>query len=101
MCSVCYRFPLAEHNIPFHQKALSLMMRGKLALPKNYKYKDDLITAGEAKPEVLNAVWATVDVTSQYLGLTKSQPFRDEMAMAKNELARKAIIESLSKLLIR
>ncbi|RRS07928.1 hypothetical protein EAG18_14685 [Pseudoalteromonas sp. J010] len=87
---------LAEHDIPFPPKSITFDDEGKLVLPKDYKYKDELIAAFEAKPEVLNAVRATIGIASQYQGLMESQPFRDEMAMAKDEQARKAILKKYS-----
>ena len=86
---VQYDIPQAPANIEFDGE-------GKLVLPDDYPYSEELKQALEDNPGVENALRTTAALASHYVGIMESAAFRDEMMTARNQTDQDRIIQKYS-----
>jgi hypothetical protein len=84
---------MQQYNIPKPPATIEFDQEGQLVLPSDYPYSAQLKQAFSENMQVERALSSTAAIASQYAGLMESQPFRDEMSIARSQADRDRIIE--------
>ena len=87
---------LAEYDIPAPPESLEFDAEGKLRLPADYPYREQLSKALEENPSVEEAMRTTLALASHYVGIMEGAAFRDEMSVARSQAQREQIIQKYS-----
>jgi hypothetical protein len=87
---------LSDYGIPSAPKTIKFDGEGKLVLPPNYPYTQELNQALSDHPEVENALRTTTAIASHYAGMMEGSAFRDEMTVATTKAEQDFIIQKYS-----
>jgi len=93
-----FRDLLEQYNIPEPPANIEFDGEGKLMLPPDYPYANELKQAFADHPGVENALRTTTALASHYAGIMESAAFRDEMMTARNQADQDRIIQKYSHL---
>ncbi len=93
-----FRDLLEQYNIPEPPANIEFDGEGKLVLPPDYAYANELKQALADQPGIENALRTTAALASHYAGIMESAAFRDEMMTARNQADQDRIIQKYSHL---
>ena len=97
--SVKFKQMLADYDIPEAPEQITYDAEGKIQLPEDYPYGNELKQALEENPTLAQELQTVAALTSHYVALQKQLPFIDEMNNAESQEAANLIITKYSYLL--
>lgn len=87
---------MAEHGIPAAPEQITYDNEGRMHLPPDYPYAEDFRQALEDNPGLEREMRTVNALTSHYVEIQKSAPFREEYAAARTQAEADAIISKYS-----
>ena len=89
---------LAEYNIPSAPDTITYNKEGKMQLPHDYPYADELKQALDENPGLARELSSVNALTSHYVEMQKALAFHEEYAAANSQADADAIIAKYSHL---
>lgn len=93
-----FRAFLSENGIPTPPSSIKFDAEGKLVLPADYPFADELSRALDENPGVEKALQTSAALASHYADIMEGAAFRDEMATARNAADQERIVQKYSHL---
>ena len=90
---------LAEYNIPSAPEKMTHDNQGKMHLPADYPYADELNQALEENPGIARELSTVNALTSHYVAIQERMPFIEEMGNASSQAETDKVIAKYSHLL--
>ncbi len=96
--SARFKDMLKEYGIPDAPAQITFGYDGKMLLPTDYAYTDELMQAFEKTPGLESEMSTINALTSHYVGMQKSASFGEEYARATTQIAADAILDKYAHL---
>ena len=87
---------MAKHGLPAAPEQITYDNEGRMQLPPDYPYAEDFKQALQDNPGLDRELRTVNALTSHYVEIQKSAPFREEYAAARTQAEAEAIISKYS-----
>ncbi len=94
-----FRQMLADYNIPAAPEKITYDDQGKMHVPADYPYADELNQALEENPGIARELSTVNALSSHYVALQELAPFVEEMGRASSESDKDQIVSKYRHLL--
>lgn len=94
--SLRFKEMLADYNIPSSPETITYNNEGKMILPSDYEYADELKQALKENPGIERELSTVNALTSHYVEMQKARPFHEEYAAAQSQAQIDAVVDKYS-----